>query len=343
MNNAIFAFRHEQLRTGRLLSGKLELFEKLRERDVQPYVSLGAESNFDTSGVEVHNLVDDDATKYMGHLSLSEVGVIVNRLDRSVKLDALPTTWQRSMPPLINENLMRSLVYRKDRVQAEVLSPLDLGMPTRVIENIFDIDSFTTNNPSEYYIIKPISGTFSRNVHRLKLEDIANHVMATGSFGKVIIQPAYDFSVALPNYLRPYDKASRQGFEELNVAGITKELRMYAFHSPESTTVFPVARAIKDGVDNWFFVDPQSLPEELIDGTKRVIGKAAHLTGSLAIYAALDFGYGSINHNNPGYHIIELNGHMPYLIGYDKNPGVADRLRNHFADQIQQTVNHKPA
>ena len=39
---------------------------------------------------------------------------------------------------------------------------------------------------------------------------------------------------------------------------------------------------------------------------------------------------------------IELNGHMPYLLGYDKHPTIASDLRNCLANQIKATASARP-
>lgn len=339
MNTALFSFRKEQLPKATLLTGKPELFDKLRQREIDPRISLNGEAAFDASSVETHELLDENTVQAIGAVALEEVGVIVNRLDRSFKMDQMPTTWQQAMPPIENENAMRSLVFRKHRVQNELFEPLGLGMPTRLVESYLDVDAFLHEHPASAYIAKPTSGTFSKNIHRLAPSDVGNYFADNGGFGETILQPAYDFSLPLPNTLRPYDEASREAFDTLSASDLTKELRMYSFYSPQNTTVFPVARAMKDGEDKWFFVDPESLPETLVEDTKKVISRAALLTGSKAVYAALDIGYGSLDNGDPQYHAIELNGRMPYMIGYDKHHDVADTLREHFADQVQDTIN----
>lgn len=340
MNSAVFSFRKEQLPKVTLLTGKPELFHKLRERDIEPRVSLNGEAAFGENIVDTHELIDENTVRAAGAVALEQVGVIVNRLDRSFKFDQMPSSWQEAMPPVENQNALRSLVFRKHRVQHEVFEPLNLGMPTRLVESYMDIDAFMHDHPASAYIAKPTSGTFSRNVHRLAKNEVGDHFAQNGGFGETILQPAYDFSLPLPEGIRPYDEASRDDFEALSQSSLTKELRMYGFYSPQATEVFPVARAMQDGDDKWFFIDPESVPEHLVDTTKAVINRAAMLTGSRAVYAALDIAYGSLDNHDPQYYTVELNGRMPYMIGYDKHAGVADTLRERFADQIQATTYH---
>lgn len=339
MNNVVFSYRKETLPQGGLLTGKPQLFEKIRERGVNPVVSLDGEAAFNPTGLEANELLDETATRSIGHVALDQVGLIINRLDRSFKMDQMPLPWQEEMPPVSNENQMRSLVFRKNRVQAEILEPLGLGMPTRLIENYLDIDAFMHDHPAEVYFTKPNSGTFSEGIQRLQPNEVGDYFSSQpDKFGKMILQPAYDFTAPLPAGLRPYDAESAEAFRGWGAADVTKELRMYTFHSPEATNVFPVGRAMQGGQDNWFFVDPESVPDKLIDDTTRVIKSAAEKTGSRAVYAALDMAYGSVDGAENDYHIVELNGRMPYLVGYDKHEGVADTLRDYYADQIQQTI-----
>jgi hypothetical protein len=112
---------------------------------------------------------------------------------------------------------------------------------------------------------------------------------------------------------------------------------VYGFHSPAGTDVFPVARAIEAG-DQWFFVDPESLPNLVIEGTRKAIARAAEISGAQALFGTIDYGYGSSGDDEPDWHVIEFNGRMPYMVGYDTHVGVADILRENFATQIHATA-----
>lgn len=343
MNTVVFAHRKAELPKSSLLPNKMELFDKLEQRGIRPVVSLGAEAAFDDTSVEAHELVSEDTVRKTASVALADVGAIANRLDRSFKKMDMPDTWNDAHVATLNENELRSLVFRKHRVQDEVLTPLDLGIPTALVEAPVDAAEFIESNPSEEYIIKPTSGTFSKGVYRLAPEEVIRAFSEDESkLGTTLLQPAYDFSHAFPNSFEAYDHEALDDFEQWSKSNATKELRMYGFYTPDHTDVFPVARAMKDGVDNWFFVDPATVPEKLFTDTRNVLSRAAQLTSSQAIYAALDIAYGSKDKtSDPDYHIVELNGRMPYLVGYDKHAGVADTLRDMKADQIQRVIQNK--
>jgi hypothetical protein len=342
MDTVLFSFRKETLQPTKLLPEKTELFQKLEERGVQPFITLGAEGAFDDSGVEVHQLDSENTTRHFGVVGLDQVGLIANRVDRSFKNDLLPSTLLDSDVPVMNNNAMRSLAFRKNKVHTELYQPLEMGIDTQLVESIDQIAAFMEVSPSKEYIVKPNSGTFSKGVHRLSADEVLPFFINNPeAMGVTLLQPAIDFSVPLPETIRPYDAASAEDFKTWSKADVTKEFRMYGFHANGETEAFPVARAMKDGVDNWFFVDPDSVPEQLYTDTKKLLSRAAQLTGSKAIYAARDIGFGSLNGEAPDYYDIELNGRMPYLIGAEKHTGVANTLRDLHADQIAKVVKSK--
>lgn len=57
MNTAVYAHPKAGLSEKSLLPGKMPLFDKLRERDIEPVVSLNAESAFLDNEVEFINLL----------------------------------------------------------------------------------------------------------------------------------------------------------------------------------------------------------------------------------------------------------------------------------------------
>jgi hypothetical protein len=194
-------------------------------------------------------------------------------------------------------------------------------------------------HPADHYIVKPTSGTFSKGVERVARNDVMHYVAMSEKLGTIIIQTAFDFTLPMPGSMRSFDNTSKDSFDTWAQSNATKELRMYGFYDGTDTDVFPVGRAMKDGQDHWFFVNPETVPSKLTDDTSNVLSRAAQLTGSRAIYAALDIGYGRVSTDEaPDYHVIELNGRMPYMIGYDKHEGVASILRDKFANQLQKVA-----
>ena len=320
---------------GNNLPGREQLFEKLRQRGLRPVISIMAESAFTSDGVQVYETVDGEHVD-KGVIPHNNVGVILNRLDQSFKPEKLPEGYKS--PARLNENATRSLVFRKNRTHDEVLHPLGLAMPTALAGTEDDVAAFLQTESALRYVVKPNSGTNSNNIHMLDHAGVVKHFEAKpDDYGAYIVQTAHDFTRSFPSTVRAYDRSSQESFTSWSTSGVTKELRVYGFHSPEQTAVFPIARAMKDG-DQWFFVDPYSLPERVIEGTRLAIAKAAAISGAAALYGTVDFGYGSDGQNASDWHAIEMNARMPYLLGYDKHPGIADLLRDRLADQIMETA-----
>jgi hypothetical protein len=80
------------------------------------------------------------------------------------------------------------------------------------------------------------------------------------------------------------------------------------------------------------------VPYYVLESTKLAMGLTAEVTSARAVLGTVDWGYGTIGSEAPHWAAIELNAKAPYVIGYDKHAGVADRLRDLLADQIQATA-----
>ncbi len=332
-----FSYRKPELPEGSNLGGRVQIFEKLRYRDIAPVVSLGAESAFIGDTVSVHSLQGEHETSAIDPIELGAVRTIVNRLDRSIKKDQLPHS--ELLPPMINENTTRSLAFRKHRTDREVLAPLGINIPSVLAADSSTVEAFMSTQPSGRFVVKPDSGANGQGVHVLSPAGVAELFREHPDlYGTQLVQPAYDLTRPFPAGLRPYDAASAEAFEGWNRHGITKELRVYGFHSPERTTVFPVARAIHEQRDEWFFLDPETVPAHLLKDTEAAMRLAASVSGAAAMLGTVDYGYGAPAGQDPVWAAVELNGKAPYVLGYEKHYQIADTLRTMFADQIAETA-----
>lgn len=326
-----FAYRNG-FGPGKLMPDRPELFALLEEYDLRPVVSTGAEAAFDDEGnVEVYELADDDTTvRPLGKLALhSDVTTIINRVDRTIKIDGLP--------PTINEGPVRSLGHRKWDAHRKILEPIGIATPTLLIENTQYAVDFADQIDTAAYVAKPNTGTFSRGVQTVRREDIAQFFYDNpDTYGKYILQPAHNLTGRFPETIESLDDdLSRRLFAENNQPGITKEMRMYGFYAAGQTRTYPVARAVSNG-DRWFFVEPDSVPKSLSEKTVQAMEQVAKVTGAAAIYGALDFGYDPTTSSDEASHwpVIEMNLRSPALVGKDKHPEVAMDLRRLFADRI---------
>lgn len=174
-----------------------------------------------------------------------------------------------------------------------------------------------------------------KGVERVKRSSVSDLFAARPDwFGKYLLQPAYDFNLPLPATVQAYDKASQAQFEALSRADNPKEVRMYGFYIGGRAQLFPAARSRECQADNWFFLDPDSLPERLYADSEKAFDRAADISQAGAIYGTLDYGYGQRQGHDPAWVAIEMNLRTPYLVGADQHVQVAHRLRAMFADQI---------
>jgi hypothetical protein len=336
MSEVVFAYKGTKPKMGGNLFGIPQIFHLLQQRDLKPTVSLNGEDAFRNEGLEVHTLrLDESTVALKSLLNYATVKVLINRLNRSIDECQLPST--AVLPPVINDNNTRDLTNEKHRVYDAVFSPLDIGISTALLTSRDEAERFSTEFPASGYIIKPNRGIRGNEVIKLSGSRLS-HLGETTFDGSKIIQPAYDFTGALPSYLQPYDLASTELFNDVAASDASKELRIYGFHDPNQTKLFAVGRAIKDGEDYWFFVDPDTLPAEVYEKSRAAFKTTAKVTGTIAMFGALDYGYGRVCDEDPGWHVIELNSKQPYMIGYDKHEGIAHKLRALFADQIYNTA-----
>jgi hypothetical protein len=335
-----FAYAPEALKPDTRLPDRPELFAKLLARDLLGVVSIGAEAAFSGNELTIHTLDDADTlSSGSAFYNVDEVGVLVNRIDRSIKVDTLADTVQ--LPPMINENAMRRLAWHKERVAEEVLDPLHIGIATIAVESLTDATLFVDQTAADTFMVKSRHGALGEGMQVIDRDQVVPYFADNNDlYSKRVLQPAYDFSLPLPASLKPFDAASGEAFAGWGQSDKTKELRMYGFLSPESTAVYPAARVRHEG-DQWFFVDPESIPSQLMTKTQLAMQRAAMITGSRSIYGSVDYGYGSLDGQEPAWVAIELNGLAPYMIGYDKHRTVADKLRSLFADQIKATVDFR--
>lgn len=313
------------------------VFSKLAAEGVEPIRSADAEAAFLPEGLQAVR-VNGQAfgTSPSEIFPLTRVGVIVSMVGRLLKKELLPQP--EALPPIINENAVRSLGFNKARSYEEILEPLGLGIPTALIEKLADVDDFLAVQKAERIVVKPNSGAGGKGIRRWHRNEVLGN-FGTEEWGDKpqVLQPALDFTAPMPNYLRAYDAPSAEAFNCLSGSNASKELRVFVFRSPVESTVFPVGRVLNDG-DKWFFVDPDSIPEKLSDDSIKVIERAANVCGALALYGAVDFGYGTAGPEDPDWHIIEANMRSPHLITYREHSGVAEVLRNLFVQQLLAVV-----
>ena len=340
-NPVCFAYAPNRLPSDLRLPGRPELFDILRCHDVTPFLTIGGETALAGQQAQIFQL-PGDTVRVAEPIDVAAIALLVNRLDRSIKPERLPGL---VIPPMINENAVRRIGYHKDLADREILEPLGYGMPTTVVVTPEDASAFAEAYQYDQYFLKPRHGNFGAGTHKLDRAGLAALFAANPDrLDKMIIQLAYDFSIPFPSSIKPLDRKTTEQFESLNIVGNTKELRMYGFVSPGKTRLFPAARVLRPNLktgkteSTWFFVDPESIPRQVIGESHDVLQQTARRTGSLALYGAVDFGFGTADDNDFSWTVIELNCLAPGMISREQNVYVATKLQLLFADQIRSTI-----
>jgi hypothetical protein len=187
MPNAVcFAYTPETLPVDSRLPDRVELFDMLRSKGMRPFVSLGAEAAFVGDQVQTSQLVGD-TTAVPSKIPRNDLGLIVNRLNRSIKRDKLTNPL---LPSMINENDVRKIGYNKERAADEVLLPLGYGMPTSVVSTPEDAEQFIQENDYGKYFLKPRHGKFGSGTHKLGKVSVAEFFSENpDKLDKYVVQP----------------------------------------------------------------------------------------------------------------------------------------------------------
>jgi hypothetical protein len=317
------------------LPGRFQLAEMLQQEGVRVAYSVGAEAAFDGRVVEAYDSIEDGLPAGgADHLALDgAVKVILNRADRSLKLRAQIDA-DIPISPMFNANKVRSLGHYKDRNHTQILEPLGIAIPTALISERTDAERFLEEHPHSKYIVKPNSGSGAKGVVTLQRQQVPEAFASDTYLSKPhLLQPYYNLSRPLPTEIRPFDAGSAEEFADAAASDKPKEVRMYGFYALGQILTFPVGRVVDNG-DSWFFIDPESVPEDVHDITRQGMALAAQHTGAKALYGTLDWAYGGASGEDPRWLAVETNLRSPYVIGFDKHPEVAARVHQQYAQTI---------
>jgi hypothetical protein len=283
---------------------------------------------------------DGDIGRRGRKIPRSEIGVLYNLTGHHIEHERIETA-TNPLPPIVNENAAHALGRDKMRLHTEILEPLGASIPTALIKSEEDAAAFIEEHePAKGFVLKPNNGYAGLGIRQLAIHEVLPYLHRHPEYlmegNEHILQPAYDFTHPLP--LLPLDGEAAPSFTYWNNVVARKELRMYTFVSPHQTTIFPVGRTIRYE-DKWFFVRPDTVPDRV---QWKAIGAAQNIaaaTGSRALLAALDLGYGSLPGGEPEWRIIEANTAYPYVINRNESHERAVQLiRSLIAGQIIETL-----
>lgn len=331
MSAIVFAHRNEapHVYSEGYLAGIEPVFGQLQAAGIEVVQTSNAEAAF--TDQNVIGLTHNQGERNQRSLPHEQVGGIVNVLHRNVKLELLPES-QRA--PWINQNNVRTLGYHKQMMHDQVLLPLGLGIPTVLADSKPAVESFLAQQSTDSFIAKLNRGAGTNSTQILDRQQINAELTSQEWQEKPrVLQPAFDFTRPFPNSIRAYDTTAQENFNTFSNGDTVKEMRMYCFQALGETAVFPVGRNMGEG-PNWFFVDPESLPEKLAEETARIATQVGAVTDTKSLYSAVDFGYGAMGSEDADWHVIEGNIRSPHMILEKAHAGVAMVLRKLFAEQL---------
>lgn len=250
--------------------------------------------------------------------------------------------------PMLNERPV--LRYASDKVltDRELFQPHGMSIRTFELATPADIEQAFAELPATHVVLKKVNGTLTEGLYiedRQRAREILEQELLPGGT-RYLLQPAYDFTIAWPDSLRPYSEADTADLAQYATNTKPKELRMYFFYAKDAQTgavqvdCFPVARTSLTGTkymqlpSNWFCIDPASLPDFIAAKTEAAARSLGDKTDSKALFGCIDWGYGAIGDEEPTWVCIEGNFRAPYLLSSDKHPVVGPLLYKKFAALI---------
>ncbi len=209
--------------------------------------------------------------------------------------------------PMLNEPEVRAATGNKAKV-AEILG--EDTLPTQVLPANTDLRGFLLNMDGDAFIVKPISGLQSKGV-----EVVSSPIDAAKSYAdSMIVQPYVDTS-RIPTGVHGVGEY----YEYLaNQEELPKEIRMYTYRTDDSSLKqVPILRVSKYPemlMDDYFvIIDPDTVPQEAYDVSKRAADAVAHYTGVPYLHGAIDMFW-----SDGTFKVMDFNTKEPAMPGVKK-------------------------
>lgn len=201
---------------------------------------------------------------------------------------------------------------------------------------------------SDTVVLKPRNGMKSEGLHIGTKEQIAQ-IITSNDFDKNnawILEEKLDFSPKIPLLGRtPNDQ---ELIDRANRLGAPKELRVYTFGRNTDGSLISncVLRTVTGeeialGNDRWVFVDPDSVPQEVLDASSEIAANFETHTGVKEMHLGIDWVYArEFGESEPRWINMEVNGTQPQLIYHSENAEVSKEQVNYLAEQLGRVAEH---
>lgn len=211
-----------------------------------------------------------------------------------------------------------------------------------LLDTIADLGSIEALAGDEL-VVKPRNGMKSENVHMINRRDMATFLATERETPlRWIAEEKIDFSAPIPvKGLTPTDQ---EMIDYANKQGLPKELRAYTYGRDNDGNLITsyVLRTVNTGEtrfgnDFWVYVEENSIPAEVAQGTDTVYESFSQHTGVSEMHLGIDWVYAiEPSSGDPRWMIMEANGSEPQLVYESENPTVARDQTQKLAAQLHR-------
>lgn len=315
------------------------LIANVRNQGVDVHVARGSK------GFDVHNdtamnlirpeydLIGGVSISALGERALSSYGVL-RTITTPIEADALV--------PTLNPTSLRRMARDKSQMGTDILDPLGVYSRSKtIVRESRDLLSAFDAIPGSHVVIKPNGGMRSQNVYVGSKNDALENVLFSES--DYIVEEMMYFSPQW-NGIKGIDESNQKRLDIANRSGHNKELRIYTFGPNEWSAVARVAdQDVKDfRNDDWLFIDPESIPEELVTKAKDILGLIKTKIHTDEVNIGIDYVYTTTHSDpNPRWRVMEINAAEPQLVKPSEHAHIGQEQYKKLADQIARIARGK--
>lgn len=321
--------------------GRPELALALRELDMSVVFSRGPEA-FDFEN-NMANVLVPSIKKVDGDYEVTVIPSVIS----IATIDAIRNVNQilGHNSPELNHPLLRASTRNK-AISNDILKSVGHTKQYSVVSNQ-NLEASLELITSDIVAFKPLAGSRSEGVVIATKAEIVQLVRE----GKIdlskkwMVEEYLDNSPAMP--IRGIDEQEQEKIDFANKNAIPKELRVYCFGRNDAgrlihSYVLRIAPENHNNTlsnDKWVYIDPTSVPEEVLSQSDAIVKAFELNAGVKEIHIAIDWAYALRNGSTTAdWKPMEVNGGEPQLVYEKNNPAVAVEHAAKLADQLYRVA-----
>lgn len=273
----------------------------------------------------------------------------VSTVPRTVKLEAIDAIRNVSQPiscgvPELNDPLVNDLLGDK-LLANELLEGLNLAKSFAPVDLALGIEPALEAVVGRAVVLKPRRGRHGRDIFLGDKADvrIAYELGLADWDREWIVEELLD--LPLPFALAGTDAEQQAMADMADRERLPRELRVHAFGWARegelvTSAILRVAEAEDRclGQDSWVYIDPRSVPSEVLVKTGEIVTAIEQATSVREFHIAVDWVFAPRRDGDPRWLPIEINAGEPVVVNDWDEPTVAREQAGKLADQLHRVA-----